>query len=205
MGPDRLTLIVSDRLTLMPRCRRLAGAWSLADAPQLSWSEGDNWHVTVDLPSGAHQHTSSTPVPPDPHRVPSQQGDTTPAERGSVPCHCPLISSLNPEAAVRPSLTSPLTLVSTLTCRFSGGIQVRGAGCEQWCGRGLANRQQLGAGRAARGGRRPGVRQLVRDGRHAEKEAVPTRLILGLWRHTAGSMVLKLALHYSRVGSRLGG
>ena len=55
-----LTLIVSHSLTLVPQCWRSAGAWSLADAPQLSWSEGDNWHVTVDLPSGAHWYTSCT-------------------------------------------------------------------------------------------------------------------------------------------------
>ena len=30
-----------------------AGAWSLSQAADLTWAEGDNWHTTVDLPSGS--------------------------------------------------------------------------------------------------------------------------------------------------------
>lgn len=30
-----------------------AGAWDLAKAPALAWSDGDLWNVTLDLDSGA--------------------------------------------------------------------------------------------------------------------------------------------------------
>lgn len=36
-----------------------AGEWTLGRAPELKWSEGDNWHVTVQLPAGAAQSQSS--------------------------------------------------------------------------------------------------------------------------------------------------
>lgn len=29
------------------------GKWQLDDAPEMKWSEGDKWHVTVDLPAGS--------------------------------------------------------------------------------------------------------------------------------------------------------
>lgn len=42
---------------LNPCCCRVgspsAGGWLLAAAPELKWSQGDNWHTTVQLPAGA--------------------------------------------------------------------------------------------------------------------------------------------------------
>ena len=46
--------IASRSPVLLPKCNaKLAGAWSLSQAAALTWAEGDNWHTTVDLPSGS--------------------------------------------------------------------------------------------------------------------------------------------------------
>lgn len=40
------------RTRLAAALHRLAGAWNLAKAPFLRWSEGDLWNVTMELAAG---------------------------------------------------------------------------------------------------------------------------------------------------------
>lgn len=52
MHPPRVQVPFGQQLVLVGDAPQL-GAWDLGAAPLLSWSDGDVWHCSVELPAGA--------------------------------------------------------------------------------------------------------------------------------------------------------